>query len=101
MLSMQPVNRKLDAADILTLAGKSTVDIPSTLLFPVENFFQLGSPAGVMLLIKGQRVASRKTMPSSITNIPSRNSPFSYPAANNVYNIFHKVRDHEQTLLLR
>lgn len=90
---MQPVVRPPEANDLAALMEKPTDYLPSSLLFPVENFFQFGSPAGVMLLIKGQRVASRKTMPSSITNFPSRNSPFSYPAAENIYNIFHKVHN--------
>ncbi|ORY96815.1 DDHD domain-domain-containing protein [Syncephalastrum racemosum] len=73
----------------------------TSLLFPVENFFALGSPVGVMLLLKGYRVAARKSRQLTVSRSPSVGSfhrtsrssaqiPCCYPAASNVYNVFHK-----------
>lgn len=70
----------------------------SSLIFPVQNFFGLGAPTGVMLLLKGYRIASRKSLQSSNTLRPVVNSTsrtpgvqYCHPAVENLYNIFHKV----------
>ncbi|KAF7727293.1 hypothetical protein EC973_007809 [Apophysomyces ossiformis] len=71
------------------------------LLFPVQNFFAVGSPLGVMLLLRGYKIASRKSIGtasqlpsySSLADLPSSHSTpisFCYPAVENLYNIFHK-----------
>ncbi|KAG2175583.1 hypothetical protein INT43_001230 [Umbelopsis isabellina] len=68
----------------------------SNLLFPVQNFFAVGSPLGFMLLLKGCKIASRKflsdeakstTSPVSLS-ASSSPIPLCYPAIENLYNIF-------------
>lgn len=68
----------------------------SNLLFPVQNFFAVGSPLGFMLLLKGCKIASRKflsdeakstTSPVSLS-ASSSPIPLCYPAIDNLYNIF-------------
>lgn len=68
------------------------------LLFPVQNFFAAGSPLGVILLLRGFKIASRKSLGQSVHSAlsdvksPSPTSiNFCYPAVENLYNIFHKV----------
>lgn len=69
------------------------------LLFPVQNFFAAGSPLGVILLLRGFKIASRKSLgqasvKSALSDVksPSPSSiNFCYPAVENLYNIFHKV----------
>ncbi|KAI7892956.1 DDHD domain-containing protein [Mucor mucedo] len=67
------------------------------LLFPVQNFFAAGSPLGVILLLRGFKIASRKSLGQSAhTALSDVKSPsptsinFCYPAVENLYNIFHK-----------
>ncbi|KAL9537711.1 hypothetical protein MBANPS3_011533 [Mucor bainieri] len=106
------------AFDMLTLQPTTPPDhlrqpleehpIPSTktndrklppLTFPVQNFFAAGSPLGVILLLRGFKIASRKTLKSdahgaALSDVKSP-SPTSinmcYPAVDNLYNIFHKA----------
>lgn len=69
------------------------------LLFPVQNFFAAGSPLGVILLLRGFKIASRKSLgqSSAHTALSDVKSPspssinLCYPAVENLYNIFHKV----------
>ncbi|KAI9028837.1 DDHD domain-containing protein [Phycomyces nitens] len=67
-----------------------TGDKKISLNFPVQNFFALGSPLGIMLLLRGLKIASRKSLDPG--QLPSDQSPttFCYPAVENLYNIFHK-----------
>ncbi|KAI8985203.1 DDHD domain-containing protein [Pilobolus umbonatus] len=96
------------AFDMLTLQPptpprKSRLPIPTLdkkippLLFPVENFFAAGSPLGVILLLRGFKIASRKSLTKpdqSVLSDVKSPSPSSinlcYPAVENLYNIFHK-----------
>lgn len=65
--------------------------------FPVVNFFCVGSPVGLLLLLKGCKIASRKLLTISkdtATSSASSNAPqtpFCYPAVENLYNVFHKA----------
>ncbi|KAI7847447.1 DDHD domain-containing protein [Circinella umbellata] len=72
----------------------------ASLLFPVQNFFAVGSPLGVILLLRGYKIAARKSIEADQINnstahfgdmsyTPSTIS-FCYPAVDNLYNIFHK-----------
>ncbi|CAO3623533.1 unnamed protein product [Cunninghamella blakesleeana] len=81
--------------------------IPS-LSFKVDNFFAVGSPLGLFLLLRGFKISSRKALAQgSITdwNETSANMlndhhhqhhhhqhsiPYYYPAVENLYNIFHR-----------
>lgn len=65
------------------------------LLFPVKNFFAAGSPLGVILLLRGFKIASRKGQQNALSDIKSPSPTsinFCYPAVDNLYNIFHKVK---------
>ncbi|KAI9498558.1 DDHD domain-containing protein [Zychaea mexicana] len=72
----------------------------AALLFPVQNFFAVGSPLGVILLLRGYKIASRKCLEADQMNDSAANfgnmsyTPstisFCYPAVDNLYNIFHK-----------
>ncbi|CAG8469696.1 1840_t:CDS:10 [Acaulospora colombiana] len=77
------------------------------LCFKVHNFFASGSPIGLFLLLKGLKISSRKNrdkenqgqmiagaavqlgmeVPSSVAD----HIPLCYPAARNIYNIFHNA----------
>ncbi|KAG9293859.1 hypothetical protein G9A89_019197 [Geosiphon pyriformis] len=46
--------------------------------FPVANFFAVGSPIGLFLMLKGLKIGSRGV-------------PLCYPAVRNLYNIFHRA----------
>ncbi|KAF9377812.1 hypothetical protein BGX21_003093 [Mortierella sp. AD011] len=61
---------------------------PVSLDFPVTNFFALGSPIGLFLLLKGCKLGARLS-DSSITG-ESAVSPCFRPAVENMYNIFHR-----------
>lgn len=67
------------------------------LVFPVQNFFAAGSPLGVILLLRGFKIASRKSLTDAHTALSDVKSPsptsinFCYPAVENLYNIFHKA----------
>jgi hypothetical protein len=100
------------AFDMLTLQPMTTAPIDEhpipnnndsrklpPLLFPVQNFFAAGSPLGVILLLRGFKIASRKSLGHAsahavLSDVKSP-SPSSinlcYPAVDNLYNIFHKV----------
>jgi hypothetical protein len=80
------------------------------LAFPVKNYFAVGSPLGMIMLLRGHKMISRKTLDPvkqnalskyNVPPVPSTNfssqfndqtAPitFIYPACDNVYNIFHK-----------
>ncbi|CEP16091.1 hypothetical protein [Parasitella parasitica] len=67
------------------------------LVFPVQNFFAAGSPLGVILLLRGFKIASRKSLTDAQAALSDVKSPsstsinFCYPAVDNLYNIFHKA----------
>ncbi|KAJ8653831.1 hypothetical protein O0I10_010512 [Lichtheimia ornata] len=90
MLSLQPVTPPPDKASMLAALKQPDLlkqyQKSNALLFTAENFFGLGSPAGVMLLVKGTRVASRK----SKSFRGQESSQCCYPAVNNLYNIFNR-----------
>ncbi|KAF9571221.1 hypothetical protein EC968_000817 [Mortierella alpina] len=56
--------------------------------FPVTNFFALGSPIGLFLLLKGCKLGARLS-DASITG-ESTVEPCVRPAVENLYNIFHR-----------
>ncbi|KAI9023850.1 DDHD domain-containing protein [Phycomyces nitens] len=67
------------------------------LKFPVQNFFAVGSPLAVILLLRGFKIGSRKSLNTQnyspfadISSIPSSHISHCYPAIDNLYNIFHK-----------
>ncbi|CAO3636676.1 unnamed protein product [Mucor fragilis] len=64
----------------------------ATLNFPVKNYFALGSPLGMIMLLRGNKMVSRKTLTEPPPKQNNNNHPvsFVYPAADNIYNIFHK-----------
>ncbi|GAN08152.1 conserved hypothetical protein [Mucor ambiguus] len=64
----------------------------ATLNFPVKNYFALGSPLGMIMLLRGNKMVSRKTLtePPPKQNNNDHHVCFVYPAADNIYNIFHK-----------
>ncbi|CAG8462337.1 9347_t:CDS:10 [Ambispora gerdemannii] len=77
--------------------------------FPVANFFALGSPIGLFLMLKGLKIGSRSNQlqhklkemisgdhsdssPDEIPELKSSSSiPLCYPAVRNIYNIFHRA----------
>ncbi|KAF9362296.1 hypothetical protein BGX34_006436 [Mortierella sp. NVP85] len=61
---------------------------PVALDFPVSNFFALGSPIGLFLLLKGCKLGARLS-DSSVTG-ESATIPCFRPAVENLYNIFHR-----------
>lgn len=61
---------------------------PVALDFPVSNFFALGSPIGLFLLLKGCKLGARLS-DSSVTG-ESPTTPCFRPAVDNIYNIFHR-----------
>lgn len=63
---------------------------PIALDFPVKNFFAIGSPLGMLLLLRGEKVVSRKNLEKPIDNSNNDDVTFVYPAVDNMYNIFHK-----------
>lgn len=71
----------------------------ATLDFPVKNFFAIGSPLGMIMILRGHKMVSRKTLENAATasnnTLPAfldKSAPvsFVYPATDNIYNIFHK-----------
>ncbi|KAL0075151.1 DDHD domain-containing protein [Phycomyces blakesleeanus] len=90
ILTSQPIPGSTSLFSKITdnLMGSGEKKIP--LSFPVQNFFALGSPLGIMLLLRGLKIASRKSLEPG--QLPSDQSPvtFCYPAVENLYNIFHK-----------
>ncbi|KAF9100518.1 hypothetical protein BGX29_006517 [Mortierella sp. GBA35] len=61
---------------------------PVSLDFPVTNFFALGSPIGLFLLLKGCKLGAR--LSDSTTTGESTLVPCVRPAVENLYNIFHR-----------
>ncbi|KAG0186029.1 hypothetical protein DFQ28_008421 [Apophysomyces sp. BC1034] len=102
MLTSQPLVQPQDNRAVSPMLDHSANDKRCPpLLFPVQNFFAVGSPLGVMLLLRGYKIASRKSLGtsgqpssySSLADLPSSHSTpisFCYPAVENLYNIFHK-----------
>ncbi|KAI8338230.1 DDHD domain-containing protein [Chlamydoabsidia padenii] len=71
---------------------------PPPLNFSVQNFFAVGSPLGIILLLKGFKIGSRKSLTSSsnrsfadVSSTSASPIPVCYPAIENLYNIFHKA----------
>ncbi|KAI8376523.1 DDHD domain-containing protein [Radiomyces spectabilis] len=102
MLSMQPAG-PIDPKSALSPAttdsstrGNANDKKIVPLIFPVQNFFAVGSPLGVILLLKGHNIASRKSMGVGLSSFnesvstPSSHITYCYPAVENLYNIFHK-----------
>ncbi|KAI7864599.1 DDHD domain-containing protein [Spinellus fusiger] len=89
ILSAQPMPGAYSVLSKMTdpCTGPEEKRIP--LDFPVHNFFALGSPLGILLLLRGVRVGSRKTLNMHSTSDPLP-SNVCYPAAENLYNVFHK-----------
>lgn len=101
----QPLSREARTLSMLDdlQASSMAVDKKSpALLFPVRNFFAVGSPLGVILLLRGYKIASRKCLEDDMANGEVNNFgdmskssstvSFCYPAVDNLYNIFHKVK---------
>ncbi|KAG0347969.1 hypothetical protein BG004_006447 [Podila humilis] len=61
---------------------------PVSLDFAVTNFFALGSPIGLFLLLKGCKLGAR--LSDSSTTGESTLNPCFRPAVDNLYNIFHR-----------
>ncbi|KAG0272418.1 hypothetical protein BGZ95_011846 [Linnemannia exigua] len=61
---------------------------PVSLDFPVTNFFALGSPIGLFLLLKGCKLGAR--LSDSTTTGESATVPCFRPAVENLYNVFHR-----------
>ncbi|KAG0072489.1 hypothetical protein BGZ90_011896 [Linnemannia elongata] len=61
---------------------------PVSLDFPVTNFFALGSPIGLFLLLKGCKLGAR--LSDSTTTGESTAVPCFRPAVENLYNVFHR-----------
>ncbi|KAJ3014793.1 UNVERIFIED_CONTAM: hypothetical protein HDU68_000127 [Siphonaria sp. JEL0065] len=58
-----------------------------TLNFKVDKFFAVGSPVGLFLLLKGDKLVGRPH--NRPAGVPAFDSGISSPACNAVYNIFH------------
>ncbi|KAI8140561.1 DDHD domain-containing protein [Fennellomyces sp. T-0311] len=104
ILSTQP---QIDYTEAQILSLRDDEKSPSssdkrtpTLLFPVKNFFAVGSPLGVILLLRGYKIAPRKCLDTDQLDGKAANFgdmshtrstiSFCYPATENLYNIFHK-----------
>lgn len=81
-----------------SLSNPSSEKRPPPLNFAVQNFFAVGSPLGIILLLKGFKIGSRKALASSshrsfadVSSTSASPIPICYPAIENLYNIFHKV----------
>lgn len=61
---------------------------PVSLDFPVTNFFALGSPIGLFLLLKGCKLGAR--LSDSTATGESTAVPCFRPAVENLYNVFHR-----------
>lgn len=99
MLTLQPITAPTSSIDEHPIPNNSDSKKLPPLLFPVQNFFAAGSPLGVILLLRGFKIASRKSLGHASANaaLSDVKSPSSssinlcYPAVDNLYNIFHKV----------
>ncbi|KAI8084102.1 DDHD domain-containing protein [Gilbertella persicaria] len=96
ILSCQPFAQKQKPntwANFSFLSSESSTNntkVPS-LSFSVKNFFAVGSPLGMILLLRSNKIVSRKTLDRSPPNNDNKTLvTFVYPAADNIYNIFHK-----------
>ncbi|KAF9902954.1 hypothetical protein EC991_004330 [Linnemannia zychae] len=65
-----------------------TTNNPVSLDFPVTNFFALGSPIGLFLLLKGCKLGAR--LSDSTNTGESTAVPCFRPAVENLYNVFHR-----------
>ncbi|KAF9933546.1 hypothetical protein FBU30_005188 [Linnemannia zychae] len=65
-----------------------TTNNPVALNFPVTNFFALGSPIGLFLLLKGCKIGAR--LSDSTATGESAAVPCFRPAVENLYNVFHR-----------
>jgi hypothetical protein len=76
------------------------------LQFSVENFFAVGSPLGIILLLRGFKISSRNALAQGGMSDWEQSSPalldgnhgntpisYYYPAVQNLYNIFHNVNE--------
>ncbi|KAI8368473.1 DDHD domain-containing protein [Blakeslea trispora] len=87
ILTSQPFSQTQKSASPLNSDTKKL----ASLSFPVKNFFAIGSPLGMILLLKGNKIVSRKSSESTPLLGDSKNTvTFVYPAVDSVYNIFHK-----------
>jgi hypothetical protein len=89
ILSVQPFSN-IQKPNVQNTSGYNEKNL-ATLNFPVKNYFALGSPLGMIMLLRGNKMISRKTL----TEPPPKQNDdnpvsFVYPAADNIYNIFHK-----------
>ena len=97
MLTLQPTTSLKTQGEEYPIPGTDKKLPP--LVCPIQNFFAAGSPLGVILLLRGFKIASRKSLAHSFahTALSDVKSPspssinFCYPAVENLYNIFHKV----------
>ncbi|KAI8370045.1 DDHD domain-containing protein [Choanephora cucurbitarum] len=90
------------AFDILTSQPlshiqKSNMKLPSeikkqpSLSFPVKNFFAIGSPLGMILLLRSNKIVSRRALENATPLDNNKGAvTFVYPAVDSIYNIFHK-----------
>lgn len=99
MLTLQPITPKSPTlSEEHPIPNLKDRKLPP-LLCPIQNFFAAGSPLGVILLLRGFKIASRKSLghSSAHTILSDVKSPshtsinLCYPAVENLYNIFHKV----------
>ncbi|KAL0091653.1 DDHD domain-containing protein [Phycomyces blakesleeanus] len=100
MLTMQPMSvQETNSASLKPTESAAVVDKKKVQLkFPVQNFFAVGSPLAVILLLRGFKIGSRKSLSNTqnyssyadISSIPSSHISHCYPAIDNLYNIFHK-----------
>lgn len=100
ILSAQPFTQTQlsRVANAAVITDKKTASLD----FPVKNFFAIGSPLGMIMILRGHKMVSRKTLESNNPTTSANNTDhntysdktapisFVYPAADNIYNIFHK-----------
>lgn len=97
ILTAQPFSQR-QLANVINPSSCSDKKSPCSLDFPVRNYFALGSPLGMIMLLRGHKMISRKALESntntntSLSSFDDKTAPvsFVYPAADNIYNIFHK-----------
>jgi hypothetical protein len=109
ILSAQPFtsDQMANVNNAAVITDKKTASLD----FPVKNYFAIGSPLGMIMILRGHKMISRKALKTANSHInSSKNSQnstssshnadnysdnsapvsFVYPAADNIYNIFHK-----------
>ncbi|KAI8065179.1 DDHD domain-containing protein [Gongronella butleri] len=104
VLSNQPFSAKeaatLKETDQALLQAVEQKKTPP-LMFPVDNFFAVGSPLGIILLLRGFKIASRQVLnkdastafdweKSSASLMDQHHISYYYPAVKHFYNIFHR-----------